>query len=181
LPEERLTSTSSVNELPPPELAEGGTRKGDLMMPYMYILECADGSYYTGSTWNLEKRLWEHQNGLGAKYTEKRLPVKLVYCEPYDRVEDAYRREKQIQGWSRRKKQALIEGNTENLIEFSKNYTQYGRPEERLAELVEANTGSASASSASASVGEEANPPPELAEGGYPGRRNQSATGKGWF
>ena len=102
-------------------------------MPYMYILECADGSYYTGSTWNLEKRLWEHQNGLGANYTKKRLPVKLVYCEPYDRVEDAYRREKQIQGWSRRKKQALIENNMENLIEYSKNYTQYGRPEERLA------------------------------------------------
>ncbi|MCG3212631.1 MAG: hypothetical protein FOGNACKC_06301 [Anaerolineae bacterium] len=121
-------------------------------MPHMYILECADGSYYTGSTWNLEKRLWEHQNGLGAKHTQKRLPVKLVYCEPYDRVEDAYRREKQIQGWSRRKKQALIEGNIENLIEFSKNYTQYGRPEDRLA-----STGSAN---------EPPSSPPELAEGG---------------
>jgi len=128
--------------IPLPELVEGSTlegsldklgyRTGDLIMPYMYILECADGSYYTGSTWDLEKRLWEHQNGLGANHTQKRLPVKLVYCEPYDRVEDAYRREKQIQGWSRRKKQALIEGNIENLIEFSKNYTQYGRPEERL-------------------------------------------------
>ena len=121
-------------------------------MPHMYILECADGSYYTGSTWNLEKRLWEHQNGLGAKYTQKRLPVKLVYCEPYDRVEDAYRREKQIQGWSRRKKQALIEGNIENLIEFSKNFTQYGRPEDRLAEalpeLVEGNAKASLASTA---------------------------------
>lgn len=80
------------------------------MPSYMYILECADGSYYTGSTLNLEKRLWEHQNGEGANHTKKRLPVKLVYCEPYDRVEDAFNREKQIQGWSRRKKQALIEG-----------------------------------------------------------------------
>jgi putative endonuclease len=72
-------------------------------MPHMYILECADGSYYTGSTWNLEKRLWEHQNGEGSNHTKKRLPVKLAYCEYYERVEDAYNREKQIQGWSRKK------------------------------------------------------------------------------
>lgn len=98
----------------------------DIIMPsYMYILECADGSFYTGSTKNLEVRLWQHQNGEGANYTKKRLPVKLVYCEPYDRVEDAFLREKQVQGWSRRKKMALIEGNEEGLIEFSRNYTQY--------------------------------------------------------
>ncbi len=99
-------------------------------MPYMYILECSDGSYYTGSTWDLTKRLWEHQNGLGARHTAKHLPVKLVYCEPYERVEDAFRREKQVQGWSRRKKQALIEANKDNLIEYSKTYTQHGKPNE---------------------------------------------------
>ncbi len=77
-------------------------------MPYMYILECSDGSYYTGSTWDLERRLWEHQNGLGAKHTAKRLPVTLLYCEECERIEDAYIREKQIQGWSRKKKQALM-------------------------------------------------------------------------
>lgn len=48
-------------------------------MPYMYILECADGSYYTGSTWDLDRRLREHQSGEGANHTKKRLPVKLVY------------------------------------------------------------------------------------------------------
>jgi putative endonuclease len=79
-------------------------------MPYMYILECADGSYYTGSTWDLERRLWEHQNGLGANHTVKRLPVTLLYCEECERIEDAYAREKQIQGWSRKKKQALMAG-----------------------------------------------------------------------
>ena len=84
-------------------------------MPYMYILKCADDSYYTGSTWNLEKRLWEHQNGLGAKHTAKHLPVTLVYCEECDRIEDAYVREKQIQGWSRKKKQALIAGDMNKL------------------------------------------------------------------
>ncbi len=79
-------------------------------MPYMYILECSDGSYYTGSTWDLDRRLWEHQNGLGANHTAKRLPVTLLYCEECERIEDAYAREKQIQGWSRKKKQALMAG-----------------------------------------------------------------------
>ena len=79
-------------------------------MPYMYILECSDGSYYTGSTWDLDPRLWEHQNGLGANHTAKRLPVTLLYCEECQRIEDAYAREKQIQGWSRKKKQALMAG-----------------------------------------------------------------------
>lgn len=88
----------------------------------MYILECANGSYYTGSTWNLEKRLWDHQNGQGAIYTKSRLPVRLVYCEEYARIDEAYFREKQIQGWSRRKKKALIDFNEEKLVEYSKNY-----------------------------------------------------------
>lgn len=147
-------------------------------MNYMYILECADRSFYTGSTKHLERRIWEHQNGLGANHTKKRLPVKLVYCEPYERIDDAFRREKQVQGWSRRKKQALIENNQENLIEFSKNYTQYGRPEQRLpstssglASTGSASTGSAStgsASTGSASTGSafsERIPLPELVEG----------------
>ena len=74
----------------------------------MYILECSDGSYYTGSTVNLQKRLEEHQDGKGANHTKKRLPVKLVYFEKYERVQDAFYREKQVQGWSRKKKEALI-------------------------------------------------------------------------
>lgn len=77
-------------------------------MPYMYILRCADGSYYTGSTWNLEKRLWEHQQGLGANHTAKHLPVELVYCEECERIDEAFHREKQVQGWSRKKKEALM-------------------------------------------------------------------------
>jgi putative endonuclease len=85
----------------------------------MYILECADGSYYTGSTWDLERRLWEHQSGLGAKHTAKRLPVKLVFCEECDRVEDAYAREKQIQGWSRKKKQALMAGDWDRMHQLA--------------------------------------------------------------
>ena len=77
---------------------------------YIYILLCADGTYYTGSTNNLELRLEQHQSGEGANYTRKRLPVELVYYEEYDSVADAFYREKQVQGWSRKKKEALIEG-----------------------------------------------------------------------
>ncbi len=87
---------------------------------FTYILECADGSFYTGSTKNLEKRLWEHSNGIGANYTKARLPVELVYYEEYSRIDEAFYREKQIQGWSRRKKLALIEGKPELLPKLAK-------------------------------------------------------------
>lgn len=83
------------------------------MNGYMYILKCADGSYYTGSTINLELRLAQHQTDGGANHTKKRLPVKLVYFETYQRIDEAFYREKQVQGWSRKKKEALINGKTE--------------------------------------------------------------------
>jgi len=81
----------------------------------MYILECSDGSYYTGSTNDLERRLVQHQNGEGANFTKKRLPVKLLYFEEYSRIDEAFYREKQIQGWSRKKKEALMNGMTEEI------------------------------------------------------------------
>ena len=90
------------------------------MNGYMYILECADGSYYTGSMINLEKRLKQHQNGEGANHTKKRLPVELIYFEEFARIDQAFYREKQVQGWSRKKKLALIEGNWEKLKEYAK-------------------------------------------------------------
>jgi predicted GIY-YIG superfamily endonuclease len=85
------------------------------MKGYTYILECADGSYYTGSTKDLERRLEQHQNGEGANHTKKRLPVRLVYFEEFDRIDIAFDREKQIQGWSRAKKEALMAANYEKL------------------------------------------------------------------
>lgn len=88
-------------------------------MPYMYILECSDKSFYTGSTINLEKRLAEHQMGEGAKYTKTRRPVKLVYFEECNNIADAFAREQQIKGWSRKKKLALISGNYEELPSLS--------------------------------------------------------------
>jgi putative endonuclease len=86
----------------------------------MYILECSDGSFYTGSTKNLEKRIWEHNNGLGANYTKSRNPVELLYFEAYARIDEAFYREKQVQGWSRKKKLALIEGKSELLPKLAK-------------------------------------------------------------
>jgi len=85
----------------------------------MYILECADGSYYTGSTNNLELRLAQHQAGEGANHTQKRLPVKLVYFEAFQRVDEAFYREKQVQGWSRKKKEALINGLPQELHQLA--------------------------------------------------------------
>jgi len=96
---------------------------------YLYILKCANGAYYTGSTWNLELRLAQHRNGEGAQFTRKHLPVELVYYETYERIEQAFYREKQVQGWSRKKKEALINGETNRLHQLSEcqNVTHYKR------------------------------------------------------
>ncbi len=89
----------------------------------MYILKCANDAYYVGSTKDLELRINEHQNGEGSNYTKKHLPVKLVYYELFLRIDDAYNREKQVQGWSRIKKEALINREYDKLPELSKNHS----------------------------------------------------------
>lgn len=93
----------------------------------MYILKCADNSYYTGSTIDLQRRLIQHQNGEGANYTKKRLPVDLVYFEEYSRIDEAFFREKQVQGWGRKKKEALIKGELAeiHMLAECKNSTHY--------------------------------------------------------
>jgi putative endonuclease len=93
-------------------------------MAWMYILECADGSYYVGSTKDLERRISEHRSGLGSRHTSGRLPIKLVYGEEYERVADAYYREKQVQNWSRAKREALINGDYEMLPALAKKKFQ---------------------------------------------------------
>ena len=85
-------------------------------------LECSDGTFYTGSTNNLDLRLLQHQNGEGANHTKKRLPVKLVYYEEFQRIDEAFYREKQVQGWSRKKKEALINSQSEKLPELAIAY-----------------------------------------------------------
>ena len=76
---------------------------------YVYILRCADGSYYTGHTDNLESRLAAHQTGQIPGYTLTRRPVQLAFVEEFPSREDALGRERQIKGWTRAKKEALIE------------------------------------------------------------------------
>lgn len=90
------------------------------MAGYTYILLCEGGFYYTGSTKHLEWRIAEHFAGLGANFTRKHPPEELVYCEEFDRIDHAFNREKQIQGWNRAKKQALIKGEFGKLPNLSK-------------------------------------------------------------
>ena len=92
------------------------------MKGWMYILKCSDGSYYVGSTNDIELRLIQHQNGEGANHTKKRLPVTLVYLEEFDRIDDAFYREKQVQGWNRKKKEALINNQQNELPNLSLAY-----------------------------------------------------------
>ena len=93
----------------------------DHMAFYVYILRCSDGSYYTGHTDNLEARLAAHQSGAIPGYTFKRRPVSLVFSEQFLSREDAFERERQIKGWSRAKKQALIEQDWERLVSLSQS------------------------------------------------------------
>jgi putative endonuclease len=78
---------------------------------YLYILRCAGGSYYVGTTVSgLARRIAEHQQGALGGYTSTRRPITLVYHEHFERLEDAAAAERQVKGWRREKKEALIRG-----------------------------------------------------------------------
>jgi putative endonuclease len=89
-------------------------------MAWTYILECVDGSYYVGSTTNLDLRIWLHNEGLGAVYTRKRRPVRLIWAAEFERVEEAFAFEKRVQGWGRRKREALVRGDFDALPALSR-------------------------------------------------------------
>ena len=89
-------------------------------MAFTYILKCSDGSYYVGSTDNLEERIKQHQSGNGCDYTRTHRPVELIYTEEFDTFQKAFQRERQLHGWSRAKKEALIKGDIELLKALSK-------------------------------------------------------------
>ena len=94
----------------------------------VYILQCSDGSYYTGVTNSLNRRIAEHENGKDSfSYTFSRRPLKLVFVQYFNDPENAIRLEKQIKGWTRKKKEALIKENWEALQKLSicKNETNY--------------------------------------------------------
>ncbi|EHQ28675.1 GIY-YIG nuclease family protein [Mucilaginibacter paludis] len=87
---------------------------------YVYILLCNDGSYYTGVTNNIELRLDQHQSGIDPKaFTYKRRPVKLVFSQIFQDINFAIDFEKQVKGWRREKKEAIINGDWDKLPELS--------------------------------------------------------------
>jgi putative endonuclease len=96
---------------------------------YVYIVECRDGSYYIGITNDLERRMWEHNTGHDPScYTFDRRPVELKYFEHYTDINQAISREKQLKGWSRKKKQALFKENWNELRRLSKSSTIESNP-----------------------------------------------------
>jgi putative endonuclease len=111
----------------------------------MYILRCADGSYYVGTTRKtLEERLAEHNAGLHRGYTAARRPVFMVYAQHFETVTDAVWAERQVKGWSRAKKEAMIKGEWQLLPELAKRRTRSGgqpsrRPPRRAASTERGN------------------------------------------
>jgi len=89
---------------------------------YVYIVECNDKSYYTGVTNNLERRIWEHNNDEKVSaYTFNRRPVVLKYCQRFQDIIQAIAWEKQIKGWSRKKKEALFKEDWDEIKKLAKN------------------------------------------------------------
>ncbi|MEX0801584.1 MAG: GIY-YIG nuclease family protein [Dehalococcoidia bacterium] len=95
---------------------------------YVYMLRCADGSYYVGHTDDLESRVAVHRRGEMEGYSRKRLPVRLVFSSEFASREEALARERQIKGWSRAKKEALIKGNWKRLSWLARGHGSAGSP-----------------------------------------------------
>ncbi len=91
---------------------------------WVYILRCADGSYYTGHTEDLEKRLAGHNSKQYAGYTSTRLPVTLVFSQEFPSREEALASERQIKGWSRKKKEAMMRGDWNEVSRLAQSKTQ---------------------------------------------------------
>jgi len=87
---------------------------------WVYILQCADNSYYTGHTDNLEKRIAEHHAGEHPCYTQTRRPVSLIFSQDFPTREEALASEQQIKGWSRKKKEAMMRGDWEEVSRLAK-------------------------------------------------------------
>jgi predicted GIY-YIG superfamily endonuclease len=90
-------------------------------MFWVYILHCADNSYYTGHTDNLETRISQHQLGEHDSYTSTRLPIKLLWTQECASRKEALSAERQIKGWSRNKKEAMIRGDWDEVSRLAKN------------------------------------------------------------
>ena len=97
------------------------------MAYYVYMLRCSDGSYFVGHANDLEQRLAAHERGAIEGYTPPRRPAELVFSDQFSTRLEAFRRESQIKGWSRAKKEALIKGDWDGLVELS-NRSSGGAP-----------------------------------------------------
>jgi predicted GIY-YIG superfamily endonuclease len=95
---------------------------------WVYILRCADKSYYTGHTDNLEQRIAEHKHGLCGGHTASRLPVELVFSQDCTTREEALAAEQQIKGWSRKKKETMMRGDWAEVSRLAKGTPQIGTP-----------------------------------------------------
>ena len=102
-------------------------RNGRTLAYYVYLLRCSDGSYYVGHTNDLEHRLAVHERGPIEGYTLSRRPVDLVFSDQFSTRQEAFHRERRIRGWSRAKKEALIKGDWDGLVELS-NRSSGGAP-----------------------------------------------------
>ncbi|WP_082585043.1 GIY-YIG nuclease family protein [Caulobacter sp. Root655] len=103
----------------------------DLHGAWVYMLQCRDGSYYVGSHRgpDVQVRVAQHQEGRGGEYTAARLPVTLVWCEPFQYIIDAIDTERRIKGWSRAKKEAMIRGDWDALPSLSRR--RGGKPKQQ--------------------------------------------------
>ncbi len=103
------------------------------MSAFVYMLRCNDGRYYVGSTrGSLERRISEHNAGACGSFTKSRRPVELVYSQEFDRITDAIAAERQLKGWSRAKKEALIREDYERLRILARNRTEFPHPSTSL-------------------------------------------------
>jgi predicted GIY-YIG superfamily endonuclease len=110
---------------------------------HVYIVRCRDASYYVGQTDNLEERIADHNGGQFSAYTRKRRPVHLVFSDEFQTREEAIARERQLQGWSRAKKEALIAGNWERLKLLSRSASEVRRGAEQVHAPASENSASA--------------------------------------
>ncbi|UJP09795.1 GIY-YIG nuclease family protein [Microbacterium sp. KUDC0406] len=85
-----------------------------------YILRCADGTYYVGSTVDLQRRLEQHAAGMGSAYTRRRLPVELAWSEEFRDIAEAFAWEKRIQGWGHAKREAFMTGGLDAVVGWSR-------------------------------------------------------------
>jgi predicted GIY-YIG superfamily endonuclease len=95
---------------------------------WVYMLECADGSYYVGHSDNLDERVQQHQTGALGGYTRNRRPVRLAYFQDFPTRDEAFAAERQIKGWTRKKKEALVRGDWQEIRRLARGRRGIAHP-----------------------------------------------------